>query len=176
MSLPISLSKFTFIFKFYCFILSIACDQIHTSRSGIINSMNYPGNYVGNLNCKYLISTLSTPAYVISISFRDFDIQYSENCEDHVVSVFNGGTSSAPLLGSYCGTTKPPTLRSSSSKILIVLKSNAVATSKGFQLSYQRGNLKAILILQIMICILKSPTVGHVIHIDHVKLEMSILW
>ena len=103
--------------------------------------MNYPGNYASNLYCKYLINSLQTPGYIITISFSDFDILYSDNCQDDLVSVYDGGTTTAPLLGNYCGTTKPPTLRSSGNKLLIVLKSNAMANSKGFQLSYQTGNL-----------------------------------
>ena len=135
-------------FYFYtvslCF-LYLACDQTYTSLSGNIKSMNYPGNYANNLYCKYLINSLQKPGYIISISFSDFDILYSDNCQDDVVSVYDGETTSALLLGNYCGTTKPPTLRSSGNKLLIVLKSNAMANSKGFQLSYQTGNLKAIL-------------------------------
>ena len=123
--------------------LYLACDQTYTSPNGIIKSMNYPGNYESNLNCKYLISPPPKAGYIISINFRDFDIQYSYNCTDDLVSVFDGETTTAPLLSNYCGTTKPSAPRSSGNKLFIVLKSNAVTNSKGFELSYQSGNSHA---------------------------------
>ena len=162
-----------FISVYLCFIY-LACDQTYTALIGNIKSMNYPENYASNLYCKYLINSLQKPGYIISISFSNFDIQYSDNCQDDMVSVFDGGTSSAPLLGSYCGTTKPPTLRSSGNKVLIILKSNAIATSKGFQLSYQTGNLKALLsqkLQKIGMSTQKGLTLEHITEIHHHKKE-----
>ena len=101
--------------------------------------MNYPGNYPDSVNCKYLISLFPKPGYYVNINFKDFRIQYSHNCTDDMVSISDGIAANAPLLGNYCGTTKPPSLRSSGSKLLVVLRSNAMVNSKGFQLSYQPG-------------------------------------
>ena len=134
-----SLSSFSASFLYFPY---LACDKEYTSPNGIIKSMNYPENYGDNLNCKYLISSLPKPGYIISISFTDFRVQYSRNCTDDFVSVFDGETTTAPLLGNYCGSAKPPSLRSSGNKLLIVFKSNAMVNSKGFQLSYQTGTLK----------------------------------
>ena len=132
-------------------LFSLVCDRTyltsengHGSRryeilNGTVTSMNYPNNYANDVYCKYLIST-SKAGYGINITFQDFNVQYSLNCSDDVVSIFDGDTEEANLLGSYCGTRTPPYLISSGNKMLIVLKSNAILNSKGFRLSYNAGN------------------------------------
>ena len=123
----------------FTFVFVSGCDMTYTSETGKIMSPAYSKNNQRNMTCKYLIN-VSKPGHVIKIYFRKFDVQYSLECKDESVSVFDGQTVNDTLLGIYCGSAKPAFLRSSSDKILIVFKSSAIADTKGFQLSYRTGN------------------------------------
>lgn len=92
----------------------------------IYDSGGPSGNYQNNENCQFLINPGCTGT--VSISFSQF---YLESCCDYF-RVYNGTTTAAPLLGSYNGSSMPPTLFANSGKMLITWQTDGSAVYAGF--------------------------------------------
>ena len=122
------------------FVFILDCDELYTSEFDRIQLIRYPGIHGKNITCKYQID-VPKPGYSITINFEEFDIQYSSNCRQESVSIFDGQTTSDAMLGIYCGRRRPFYLRSSHNKMLIVFKMNPTPFRKWFQLSYKAGIL-----------------------------------
>ena len=52
------------------------------------------------------------------------------------MTVYDGDSSTSPMMGKYCGNSIPPSHVSSSNEILINFYSDAAATEAGFQMEY----------------------------------------
>ena len=102
------------------------------SSNGRFTSPNYPGQYNKNQKCTWTL-TSTPPSSRISLSFQTFDVQHY--C-DHV-QVYDGNSSSSPLLGEFYGTTLPPTIISSSNQLHITFTSDDHDTKTGFSASYK---------------------------------------
>ncbi|MBY0424642.1 MAG: T9SS type A sorting domain-containing protein, partial [Cytophagales bacterium] len=100
-----------------------------TSTSGIITDGSGATNYLNNTNCRWLINPTSVTS--ISISFSQFA---TESNWDYVY-VYNGTTTGSQLLGSYSGSTLPPTL-TSTGPMLLVFSSDGSNVNAGWTASY----------------------------------------
>ena len=54
------------------------------------------------------------------------------------LTIYDGDSTSSPILGTYCGNTIPPTHISSGNEVLLHLNSDGSVTSTGFQLEHQQ--------------------------------------
>lgn len=86
-------------------------------------------DYQHNLNCQYLIQP-ACGAY-IHLTFDEFNIDAGD-----VVNVYDGPTTSSPLLASYHGGDVPVMLNSNGNKMLINFVTNGTVTNKGWAASY----------------------------------------
>jgi hypothetical protein len=105
-----------------------------TSRSGSITDGSGPvENYLDNTTAYWFIDpqTIDDSISSITLKFSAFDLQAGDS-----VKVYNGGTTSDPLLGTYSGTTMPPSLTSSANRMLIEFKSNGSGNSHGWYAEY----------------------------------------
>ena len=50
--------------------------------------------------------------------------------------IYDGASSTSPMMGFYCGDSIPPTHVSSSNEILIQFQSDGIATEAGFKMEY----------------------------------------
>jgi hypothetical protein len=103
---------------------------IHTS-SGTLEDGSGPGNYQANGSCSWLISP-DDSVTSIKIAFNKFD---TENGKD-IVKIYNGATTSDPLLGTYSGNTLPSNLTINNTKVLITFETDSVIESTGWFLTY----------------------------------------
>ena len=87
-------------------------------------------NYVENSDCKWLIQPAG--ANKIFLSFNRFDTQASFD----TVTVYDGATTSDPILGTFSGNSIPPSLISSSGSMLVAFKSNGFLEATGWEASY----------------------------------------
>ena len=58
-------------------------------------------------------------------------------CKNDNVTIYNGYTPYDLMIGSYCSERKPMTLVSSSNEMLVLFRSNAGESGKGFSASYK---------------------------------------
>jgi len=101
-----------------------------TSNSGSFDDGSGANSYANGTDCSWLIQPSSGSAIVLN--FNSFAL---ESCCDYVY-IYDGATTSSPLLGSYNGTTLPPTMTSSGGSMLIRFTTDGSVTYNGWDVSY----------------------------------------
>ncbi|HZK08166.1 MAG TPA: C10 family peptidase [Bacteroidales bacterium] len=108
--------------------------QLITGSSGSIEDGSGPvENYASDNEISWLIAPQSPEDSVSSITleFKRFDI-----AEDDELTIYDGASASASLLGTYTGSNLPPVINSSGNELLLVLKSSSGPTANGFLAEY----------------------------------------
>ena len=106
-----------------------------TNTSGVIQSNNMSTTYTNNIDCQW---NLSSNARVELVFFRlDIELSYD------FVRVYDGGSSSSPLIGTFSGSSLPAPITSSSSKLYARFTSDSSTTYGGFRAHY-RGKMCVI--------------------------------
>ena len=77
------------------------CGGFRKGTHGIIMSSNYPQNYDPNDDCEWLIEVAEN--HVVRFSFEDFDVEPHSNCSYDYVALYDGNSTSDPLLLKHCG-------------------------------------------------------------------------
>ena len=110
--------------------------KVLTSKYGRVGDGSGPlYKYLPNRDATWLISPQGEYDSIatIELTWEQFDIAASDN-----VSIYDGGTESAPLVGTYTGTTLPEFFKSSGNQILIKLHAaQSSATAAGFVFTYK---------------------------------------
>ena len=108
----------------------ICTDDSSTNNAGIIYDSGGPtGNYSANENCTFLI----TPGTCTDSIKLDF-ISFFTNSVADALYVYDGPTTSSPLLSSASGTNFPTSVTGTSDKMLLRFTSNSFSTSAGYEL------------------------------------------
>ncbi|KAL9986101.1 hypothetical protein ACROYT_G000181 [Oculina patagonica] len=100
---------------------------IRSSTSGLIYS-NKNGTYNNSMNCQWSLSANAN----LELEFFRFDTEVNYD----FVYVYNGGSSSDPLVGKYNGSSLPAKIRSTSNKLFIVFTTDGSVLKSGFAASY----------------------------------------
>ena len=115
------------------FVLS-ACGGTLTATTGILQPPVSGSQYLPNKNCTWLITVTSGTA--IKISFSRFNLEGGVGCPNDYVLIRNGLAADSPILGRYCGSTKPAPMITRSNKVSVQFISNGAVQSSGFLLNY----------------------------------------
>lgn len=107
-----------------------------TLSSGVIRS-NYKPLYSPNTNCHWTI-TVSSHA-TLQLVFWKFTTEKSFD----TVRVYDGGSTTSPLVGSYSGSSVPAVVNSSTNQLLITFTSDSLFEHSGFVTTYH-GTKKCI--------------------------------
>jgi len=102
-----------------------------TGIVGTFDDGSGPSNYQNNSNCSWLIE----PSITVAKIKLSFDVFGTENNND-VVTVYDGDNTSAPVLGTFSGTTVPSLITSNTGKVLVTFTTNATGTASGWHASY----------------------------------------
>ena len=106
-----------------------------TNTSGVIQSNNMSTTYKNNMDCQW---NISSNARVELVFFRLHTQRSADN-----VSVYDGGSLSSPLIGTFSGSSLPAPITSSSSKLYARFTSDSSTTYGGFRAHY-RGKMCVI--------------------------------
>uniref|UniRef100_UPI00398F64EE cubilin n=1 Tax=Pristiophorus japonicus TaxID=55135 RepID=UPI00398F64EE len=106
------------------------CGGIQTGENGFISSPNYPSQYNPLTHCAWLLE--APEGHTITLKFIYFDLEAHLTCGWDSVTIMNGGSFSSSIIGQYCGTTSPETIKSGSSKLFITFSSNRSVQRGGF--------------------------------------------
>ncbi len=111
-------------------VTSKACqgDKTYNTNSGTVSSG--PIDYLANSNCRFIIAPSNADS--IALNFTSFN---TENVNDEV-KIYDGITTSSPLLGTFSGNTLPGTITSTSGTLLIIFTSNGTVESSGFSANW----------------------------------------
>ena len=106
-------------------------DKLLTGTDGTIDDGSGPiYGYADDADCSWLIKP-DDSVNSISLEFLRFETEPGD-----VLNVYDGETSSAPLLGSFSGSEVPAEITSSGDRVLITFVSDASGTAPGWLLSY----------------------------------------
>ncbi len=110
-----------------------------TASSGTFADGSGNSDYTNRANCRWLIQPPG--ATWIELRFTSFQTESSYD----FVSVYDGATTNAPLLGRYSGQSLPPVLRSNGGSMLVVFTSDSSVTRAGWAASYtSNGTVSAL--------------------------------
>ncbi|MPM11072.1 hypothetical protein SDC9_57410 [bioreactor metagenome] len=103
-----------------------------TARDGTIDDGSGPlFGYRNNTDCSWLIAP-DDSITKITLNF----LRFSTESGNDVLTVYDGADASAPVIGSYSGSSVPSTVESTGSKLFLTFNSNASDTADGFLISY----------------------------------------
>lgn len=103
-----------------------------TAVSGSIEDGSGPiDNYEPNVNCSWLIKP-THPVDWIRLNFVDMDTESGND----VITIYNGETTSANVIGTYSGSTLPPTIQGTGQSMLVTFSSNGSQEHNGFLIEY----------------------------------------
>ena len=91
-------------------------------------------NYLPTANCSWLIDPQTEFDSITDITLR-FD-RFATNQADFV-TIYDGGTTSDPVLGFYSGNTLPPEIISSGNKMLITFEATGNTPANGFYATFK---------------------------------------
>ncbi|XP_017783006.1 PREDICTED: cubilin-like [Nicrophorus vespilloides] len=111
------------------------CGGIYTTPEGIINSPATNGKYPVNSFCEYKIKLVGSAK--ILLNFNEFSLEQSVNCDFDSLTIYSGSSIDAPLVGKYCGKTKPAPLMTYGSEVMLVFKSDWSHQETGFSIKYE---------------------------------------
>ena len=97
--------------------------------SGAIYSTHSGSTYSDNMDCRWSLTSNA----VIELLFYDFT---TESSADYV-SVYDGDSTSAPLLGQFSGSSLPAPITSSSTKLYVRFVSDGSVVYRGFTARYR---------------------------------------
>ena len=124
------------------FFLFTVCpkEAIPLSGSGKISSTNYPkSNYTASRNCTW---NITAPAdKIVKFTFTDFVLSEcsANNCSDSCsyVELYDGGSTSSPLLGRFCQGSSWNETQLSSGNQMFVMFHPGKAVARGFEAKYE---------------------------------------
>ncbi len=107
------------------------------NSEGTITSPFYPSDYPADFTITALIT--APDGQRVSITFDDFVMESSSSCSNDFMTLHDGDSLSDTTIGTYCGTTSPGCVRSSSESLLWYFETNSVREERGFSASFDLG-------------------------------------
>lgn len=110
--------------------------NITTTNFGTIEDGSGPiADYQNTANCSWLIApddSIST----ITLNFERFNLAAGDE-----LKVYNGPSASSPLLGTYTGTSLPPSVSSTGAQMFITFTTNGSGTAPGWLFNYNANTI-----------------------------------
>ncbi|XP_053489632.1 deleted in malignant brain tumors 1 protein-like [Ictalurus furcatus] len=113
----------------WTFIGGPPCGGDLTQTQGEFFSPNFPNAYPKETNCTWRL--LSPEQKVVSLTFMSVHIELCTNCDCDAVYVYDGPSTSSPLLGTLCGHGRK-TFSSSRNTLTVVFSSDSSFNGRGF--------------------------------------------
>jgi len=105
--------------------------NVSTYDFGTIEDGSGPvADYQNNANCSWLIAPDDSISNV-TLNFERFNLATSD-----AVNVYDGSNASAPLLGTYSGSSLPPSVTSTGPQMFITFTTNSSVTAAGWYANY----------------------------------------
>lgn len=105
-----------------------------TASSGSIADGSGSINYGHNLDCQWLIAPDNAASIVISFS------RLKTELNNDVVTIYNGESTSDPVVGTYSGNTLPADITISGPKALVRFQTNGTVADQGFLINYRANH------------------------------------
>lgn len=116
--------------------------NLNTTDFGTFSDGSGGNNYCNNQDCKWLIQP--PQATKVTLNFTAFDLQNATSDGQTIydaVEIYDGTTTSDSLLGSYSGSSLPPTITSTGGSMLVRFISDLNENKQGFTASYSSSTV-----------------------------------
>ncbi|XP_058123035.1 cubilin homolog [Anopheles ziemanni] len=110
------------------------CGGNYFATSGIIRSPGWPKNYLSNKVCEWIITV--PMGQQIMLMVRNFMMENHRTCRYDGLTIRNGGSSSAPLIGNFCGEDNFNGTISFSHQLYLRFYSDGSRNYPGFQIEW----------------------------------------
>ncbi|XP_077015414.1 cubilin-like [Tamandua tetradactyla] len=110
------------------------CGGMQMGEGGVLASPNYPAPYGSSTHCAWLLD--APPGHTITLLFTDFDVEAHTTCAWDSVTVRNGGSPGSPVIGHYCGDTRPSSIESGSGQLVVTFLSDGSGQHCGFRATW----------------------------------------
>ncbi len=105
---------------------NICQNTVMNSNNGVIYDSGGPtGDYVDQEYCSFLINPCGSN---LQLNFSAFDLEWNYD----YLTIYDGTTTAAPLIGSYTGNVLPPVINSTSGNLFLVFSSDWSIIAPGF--------------------------------------------
>ncbi|CAL1576609.1 unnamed protein product [Knipowitschia caucasica] len=111
-----------------------SAQRIQNQYRGLLESLNFPNEYPINTYCSWTI--LASPGNNISYSFSTFQLESPNQgyCGYDYLKLYNGPDTQAPILGTYCGSSTPPSGTTTSAALTVIFRTDNALSRPGFQM------------------------------------------
>ena len=96
--------------------------------------MNYPEDYPGDSVITTLIE--APPGQTVTITFSDFAVEYDSSCDNDYLVLHDGSNMDDTEIGTYCGTTGPGCVESSTEYLLMIFTTDTWTEERGYFASF----------------------------------------
>ncbi|MBL4708063.1 MAG: CUB domain-containing protein, partial [Flavobacteriales bacterium] len=108
-------------------------NTVITANNGDFTDGSQNGtNYLDNTDCEWLIQT-TTPNMLVRLTFSRFNTESGFD----TLTIYDGISTSDPILGTYSGNTIPAAILSTGGDMLVSFKSDGSITANGWRALYQ---------------------------------------
>ncbi|KAF5282685.1 hypothetical protein FQA39_LY17492 [Lamprigera yunnana] len=112
-----------------------ACGGKYFTSSGVIKSPFYPKNDITSRDCVWIITVKYGQQLLLNVT--DFVLESYTGCAYDYLEIRNGGTSSSPLIGKYCGTNIPKEIPSHANQMYLHFHSDSPLVVRGFKITWE---------------------------------------
>ncbi|XP_061094184.1 cubilin [Conger conger] len=113
------------------------CGGSLTTVTGSFSSPNFPLPYHPNAECYWHIRVSAGSR--ILLQFGEFHLEASSSCSYDYLAVYDGNSTSAPVLAKLCGDVIPPVINSTREQMYIKLRTDNSVGAGGFLASYTQS-------------------------------------
>ncbi|XP_069077396.1 embryonic protein UVS.2-like [Pleurodeles waltl] len=122
--------------------LTHLCSNLLSDQQGSFSAPKSPEKPKNGVDCQWLIRLASNKLFLflpnqISLQFDDFDVQLTTDCSADFINVYDGDSTSSPVLLKAYGKLDLPPLLSSGSMMLVEFVSDGAGSASGFTASYR---------------------------------------
>jgi cubilin len=100
----------------------------------VIKSPGFPDNYYESMDCEWIIT--APTGQQVELRVKTFELESHQNCRFDFLEIRNGGTSQAPLVGTYCGKKILKRIVSFGNKVYLKFTSDSSRSEKGFEIEW----------------------------------------
>ncbi|HLP13114.1 MAG TPA: N-acetylmuramoyl-L-alanine amidase [Flavobacteriales bacterium] len=121
---------------YYNLVNNITTPTTYTAATGTFyDSGGASADYADDERKLYLIQPAGATS--VSLTFTAFDLELNWD----YIFIYDGASTSAPLMGSWTGTTSPGTITSTGSSMLVEFRSDCSTTNAGWACNYTTGTI-----------------------------------
>lgn len=116
----------------------LGCGGILKKDNQSLSPPSTSNGYAHGTDCRWVI--MAPPQHNVELTFSSFDVEHYANCMFDHLSIYENivrNENESHAIGTFCGTTIPPMIRSTSRALSLFFKTDDSINGQGFVASYR---------------------------------------